>query len=109
MVKLGKDLLRKLNYKVEGYTDASEAMERFRGNPELFDLIISDMTMPIMNGFRVIEEVRQIKPGIPVIICSGYNEQINDTKVSEIGFHYIQKPIEMNTISKAVKDLLDNL
>jgi DNA-binding NtrC family response regulator len=108
LVKLGEDILRRLNYAVQGFTDAAEAMERFRAAPDRFDLVVSDMNMPKMNGVRVIKEVRRIRPDIPIIICSGYSDNMDETRAAELGCQYIQKPIEMKTLSEAVRSALAN-
>lgn len=108
LVKLGQDLLRRLNYAVEGFADATEAMEHFRAAPEAFDLIVSDMTMPKMSGSRVIEEARRIRPDIPVIICSGYSDNMDETRAGALGCQYIPKPIEMKKLSEAVQNALAN-
>lgn len=107
LVLLGKDILRRLNYEVDGYVDASQAIENFRATPQAFDLIITDMSMPKMSGARVVDEARRIRPDIPIIICSGYSETMNETKAGELGCLYIQKPIEMNALSQAVRKALD--
>jgi two-component system cell cycle sensor histidine kinase/response regulator CckA len=107
LVTLGRDILKSLNYEVEGHVDASEAMDRFQMEPASFDLIITDMSMPKMSGARVVEEARRIRPGIPVIICSGYSENMNDVRAAELGCQYIQKPIEMKSFSKTVREALD--
>jgi nitrogen-specific signal transduction histidine kinase/ActR/RegA family two-component response regulator len=108
LVELGKDLLERRNYRVEGYMDASAAMERFRANPQSFDLIISDMTMPKMSGSRIVEEARQIRPDIPVIICSGYSKHMDEARADALGCQYIQKPVDMKILSDTVRKALDN-
>jgi PAS domain S-box-containing protein len=107
LVRLGKDLLGRLNYNVDAYADAREAMAHFQSSPEAFDLIITDMTMPGMNGFRIVEEARRIRPDIPILICSGYSDNMDEARASEIGCQFIQKPIEMKKLSAAVRNALD--
>ena len=104
LITLGRDLLTRLNYAVECFNDPVEAMQRFKASPETFDLVISDMTMPKMSGFSVVETVRRIRPGIPVVICSGYNEHLDEAKAAALGMQYIQKPIGMRQLSEVVKD-----
>ena len=107
LVMLGQDILRRLNYEVDGHVDASQAIDRFRATPQAFDLIITDMSMPKMSGSRVVDEARRIRPDIPIIICSGYSENMNESKAGELGCQYIQKPIEMNAMSQAVRKAFD--
>jgi two-component system cell cycle sensor histidine kinase/response regulator CckA len=107
LVNLGKSILQRINYTVEGYTNAAEAMHRFQAAPEAFQLIISDMTMPGLNGLRVIETARRIRPDIPIIICSGYSDNMDERRAAELGCLFIQKPIEMQTLSTTVRKALD--
>ena len=59
-----------------------------------------------MSGARVVDEARRTRSDIPIIICSGYSEIMNETKAGELGCQYIQKPIEMNAMSEAVRKAL---
>jgi len=70
-------MLKQLGYQVISRTDPLEALQLFRSDPEQFDLIITDQTMPHMNGTQLARELTQIRPDIPVILCTG-----NDTSSS---------------------------
>jgi two-component system cell cycle sensor histidine kinase/response regulator CckA len=106
LVKLGEDILRRLNYTVRGCTDAAEAMACFRESPERFDLIISDMNMPHMSGTRVVAEARRIRPAIPIIICSGYSDDMDESRATALGCRYIQKPIDIKALADTVRKAL---
>ena len=81
LVDLGSQMLGGLGYDVRARTSPIEALAEFRDNPELFDLVITDMTMPAMTGAALAREIMAIKPGIPVILYTGYSESISEEEV----------------------------
>jgi PAS domain S-box-containing protein len=109
IVKLGSRILQRLGYTVTGQTSSTEALEVFKSNPDTFDLIISDMTMPILLGTELAQKVLEIRQDIPILICSGFSEQIDKKTAESYGIKgYINKPILMDKLSSKVRDLLDN-
>ncbi|MCJ7538650.1 MAG: response regulator, partial [Desulfobacterales bacterium] len=109
MVYVGRNRLERLGYQVETKTSPVEALELFRANPDQFDLVITDMTMPQMTGDHLLEEVLKIRPDLPTIICSGFSEKIDEEKAKEIGIHqYIEKPFNRSDLAKLVRKVLDN-
>ncbi len=102
-------VLERLGYTVTNSSSSSEALEAFNANPKMFDLVITDMTMPHMTGDILSQKLMQIRPDIPIIICSGYSEQINTEKASEIGISkFLMKPTTMEDISIAIREVLDH-
>ena len=77
LLDLGRDLLGRLGYRVETRASAIDAIEAFRADPQKFDLVISDMTMPKMTGDEMARHMRAIRPDIPIILCSGFSERIH--------------------------------
>ncbi|HSI57803.1 MAG TPA: PAS domain-containing protein [Ideonella sp.] len=72
MVLLVERLLRRLNYRVTSHSDPRKALDDFRGRPQAFDLVVTDFNMPEMSGLEVAEAVLALRPGLPVVISSGY-------------------------------------
>lgn len=108
LVKLGKKHIEKLGYNVFATPSATEALEKFRLNPDIFDLIITDQTMPEMTGDLLAKRVMEIRPDIPVIICTGYSAVIDEDIIANIGVKALLiKPLEKNKLSQAVRDVLD--
>jgi two-component system, cell cycle sensor histidine kinase and response regulator CckA len=108
MVNLNQQRLEKLGYKVIPKTDPLEALEFFSTNPDQIDLIISDMTMPHMAGDKLAQEILNIRPDMPIIICTGYSERMSEDRAQEIGIRkYIEKPIEMANLARSVREVLD--
>ncbi len=97
-----------LGYLVEPVEDPLEALELYRNDPERFDLVITDMTMPGMTGDRLVKEMLEIEPAQPIILCSGYSEKINSESVAAMGIaKYMEKPVELREFATAVREVLD--
>jgi PAS domain S-box-containing protein len=108
LVDLGKNILSTLGYEVAGRTGSMEALELFRSNPDRFDLVITDMTMPNMNGLELSQELMRIRPDISVILCTGFSELITPDKARSFGIKdFIMKPILVNQIAASVRRVLD--
>jgi PAS domain S-box-containing protein len=108
MVNLNQQRLERLGYRVIGKTDPSEALEFFSTNPDQIDLIISDMTMPHMTGDKLAQEILDIRPDMPIILCTGYSEKMSEDRAQEIGIRkYVEKPIEKETLARSVREVLD--
>ncbi|MFA5182839.1 MAG: PAS domain S-box protein [Syntrophales bacterium] len=107
LVKLGRGMLMKLGYTVSDVTDSSLALEMFMEDPETYDLVVTDMTMPCMTGLELVREIRKIRPEIPAILCTGYSELINEEKAKQAGFNrFILKPVHFRELADAVRDVL---
>jgi CheY-like chemotaxis protein len=98
-------LLKRLGYRSTGYSDAEEALRAFRANPQEFNAVITDMTMPRMTGAQLANELRALRPGMPVAIASGY-ESAEMEAAGRAGITRIAKPISMETLSQALRALL---
>ena len=93
---------------VETRTSPIEALEAFRANPQKFDLVITDMTMPNMTGLRLAKKVNAISPGIPVMLCTGFSDQANEHRAhgpGDSGFS-AEAPV-MRDLAEAVRKALD--
>ena len=108
ILRLVKQMLERLGYDVEA-TDSSEtALEMITNTPELFDLVITDMTMPKMTGERLAKEIKKIKVSLPVIICTGFSDRIDQEGVRDIGAEgFLMKPIVKADLGRMVRNVLD--
>ncbi|MBM9520966.1 transporter substrate-binding domain-containing protein [Desulforhopalus vacuolatus] len=110
VAEMTKRRLESLGYQVTLETDSIKALELFRSNPHAFDLIISDQTMPILTGEQLARELLNIKPDIPIIICTGYSSKIDVEKANSIGISaFLMKPVDNVELSKTVRQTLDAL
>ncbi len=109
IIDVGRELLEGLGYKVIAATTATDALGIFKADPDGFDMIITDMTMPHMTGMELAEQISIISPEIPIILCSGYSASITKEKAREAGIReIIMKPFTMYEIAIAIRDVLDN-
>ena len=75
----------------------------------MYDLLITDKTMPHMTGFKLIQEIRKIRNDIPVILCSGFQEKEDTDKLALLGISsFIAKPISMHILADAIRKVLEN-
>ena len=108
LVDLGRLRLEKMGYRVTATNRSAEALELFCANPDQFDLVITDMTMPQMTGDRLAKEILKIRPDMPIIICTGYHEKIKKKKSLKMGIKaFLLKPVSINNLAKNVRKVLD--
>ncbi len=107
IIKMEKQMLERLGYHVTGKSGSTEALEIFKTDPEAFDLIISDMTMPNMTGLQLASKIKAIKPHIPIIICTGFSDQINDETIKKRSIQAVViKPVIKKEIAKTIREVL---
>ena len=103
-------MLKKLGYQITTFNDPLAALECFSRQSHEFDLVITDMTMPKMTGIVLAQEIMKVRPDIPVIMCTGFSEIINEEKAKSLGIkEYIMKPITMRDLAPAVRSVLDTV
>ncbi len=107
ITKITKKILTKYGYKVTIFNDSISAWEEFQKNHHSYDLVITDMTMPQMNGIELAKRIQEVKPDKPIIICSGYSELINKDRASELGLYYLPKPVSVNDMAEVIRTVFD--
>lgn len=108
IVRLEKQMLERLGYRVTIRMNSLKALEAFKANPEAYDLFMTDMTMPNMTGDQLAKEIIRIKPGMPVIICTGFSERVDQEKANAIGVKgFLLKPIIKSEMAQMVRKALD--
>ena len=107
LVGAGKRMLERLGYIVTTKTSSSEALEAVRDHPETFDLVITDLTMPGMDGAGLGSQLLQLQPDLPIIITTGYSGVMTAEKVRELGFReLLSKPSTLRTLGETVHRVL---
>jgi YesN/AraC family two-component response regulator len=87
-----------------------EAIQTFLDAPDAFDLVITDMTMPHMTGADLVQEITRARPDIPVILCTGFSENMTEEKAMQLGIKaFMKKPLARQGMAKVVRDVLDRL
>jgi signal transduction histidine kinase/DNA-binding response OmpR family regulator len=108
LVDIGSQMLQRLGYQVESRTSSMDALALFRAQPSHYDLVITDMTMPNMTGDKLAAELIQIRPDIPIVLCTGYSEMMLEEKARAIGIRaLVMKPILMEKLAWAIRGALD--
>lgn len=101
-------LLQRLGYSALAQSSSRKALELFRADPRGFDMIITDQTMPEMTGKQLAQEVMQVRPDIPVILCTGYSSQIDEAEAARIGIKaFLMKPVSMRALAGTIRRVLD--
>ncbi len=101
-------VLEGLGYKITAHTKSIDALEAFKEDPEGFDLIYSDVTMPRMTGDQLARKIREIRPGIPIILSTGFSGRIDSEKCREMGIQgFVMKPVSRQKIAGMVRKILD--
>lgn len=109
ITKMMERLLEDLGYRVHPFTNSKAALQAFQQNPNIFDLVITDQTMPAITGIELSKNMMRIRPEIPIIICTGFSEFIDDEKAKRIGIReYVKKPIIKEQLAKMIRKILDN-
>ncbi len=102
-------MLKRLGFKVLSAANGFEAVKIFTQNPNNIKLVLSDLTMPHMNGWKTLEALRKIRPDVPVILSSGYNEeQAMAEEQEEKPDSFLHKPYQLNTLKDTIKKVLKN-
>ncbi len=108
IIQTGREMLEYLGYTVKTCRTGLDALNTFKVAPHEFDLIISDMTMPGMNGDKLAESLIQVRPDIPVVLCTGFNPQIDEASARKIGIKaFIFKPLTFQKMALLVRKVLD--
>ena len=99
-------MLASNGYTVDTYNNSLDALEAFRGNPQNYDLLISDLTMPNMSGIELLQEIQKIKLGFPTIIMTGYGGE----KLTLLPEHQVilHKPLRWPIVAATIRNILDH-
>jgi len=108
ILDVGRDMLRKLGYKVLLAGSGKEAVEVYRKHKDKIDLVIVDMIMPDMGGSEAYDTMKEDDPGVKVLLSSGYSIDGQVTEILERGCDgFIQKPFNVKELSGKIREILD--
>ncbi|MCF8105609.1 MAG: response regulator [Desulfohalobiaceae bacterium] len=108
IVSMQKQSLERLGYTVTGKTGSLEALEDFRSSPQKFDLVFTDMTMPKLTGEKLSAAVKDIRPDVPVILCTGYSEKLTRLRENPKIEAVLMKPLDFAATAKTIRAVLDD-
>jgi|GEM_PF-1621369 len=104
-----QDLLVEIGYEVDVVQDGNEALQVISSSTTPFDLIITDVIMPGLNGRELSSRVDKIRPGTKVLFLSGYtNDAVLRNGVLEAGLPFLQKPFSTSQLRRKVREVLRN-
>ncbi|MGE4558611.1 MAG: ATP-binding protein [Desulfobulbus sp.] len=103
-----KGFLEQLGYSVTVCNDGKTALMTFEQNPQGFDAVITDQTMPGKTGFEIARTMLAIRPELPIILCSGYSSALSPERVAKAGIReFMMKPVSLHDLAPAVRSVLD--
>ncbi len=108
LVKMAEEMLGGLGYRVTAVEDSRKAYDLFLADPGAFDLVVTDITMPGMTGDALVEAILRKRPGMPIVICTGYSERVSEAEAKRFGARaYLLKPFSMPAIAGLIRSILD--
>jgi CheY-like chemotaxis protein len=100
-------MLTKLGYNVRVMTNSVEALKLFSADPDHFDLVITDQTMPDLTGVALIAQLRQLRPDLPTILYTGHSAQISEEQALQQGINaYLMKPLDLAGLARTIRKVL---
>lgn len=108
LAELGGTMLERLGYEVTILTSSEEALSVFQRQPDRFDAVVTDQTMPGLTGLNLARRMLQIRPDLPIILCTGYSALITEEQVIAEGIRgFIMKPLTTEKIAKLLRKVLE--
>ncbi len=108
VIRVTDKILKNLGYDVTPVQNSQEALTLFRSDPDQFDLVITDTTMPKMTGVELSEALMTLRADLPIILCTGYSEKISQKKADALGVKgLLMKPITKSEMATMVRQALD--
>ena len=105
-----KEMLNNLGYEVQAFSGPLEALDHFTAQPDIFDLVITDMAMPKMTADKLAWEIKAIRPAMPVILCTGFSDLVDEETAKAKGISaYVTKPIIGQSFARTVRNVLDRV
>ncbi|WP_321493870.1 PAS domain S-box protein [uncultured Desulfobacter sp.] len=103
------ELLTMLGYSVTMLTDSIEAIENVKNNPTQYDLVLTDMTMPHMDGFELAKQIKKINPDISIVLVTGFSHGLTEEKCRDAGItNMVMKPMTASELSLTIKKAMNN-
>jgi CheY-like chemotaxis protein len=100
--------LNSLGYHVTIETGSLEAIRKFKAHPDEYDLVITNMSMPEMDGDEMSLVMRDLRSDIPMIMCTGFSAQMSEEVAQKKGFEaFLMKPVQLRDLARVVRRILD--
>ena len=103
-----KGFLEQLGYKITVCNDGNAALVTFERDPQGFDVVITDQTMPGKTGFEIARTMLTLRPELPIILCSGYSSALSPERVTKAGIReFMMKPVSLHDLAPVIRSVLD--
>lgn len=107
--EMTQDSLVCLGYSVTRFGDPLAALKHFTETPHQYDLVITDMTMPDLTGDQLAIKLLAVQPDIPIVLTTGYNENIDEKKAKQLGIaDFVNKPVVAKELARIIRRILDS-
>jgi PAS domain S-box-containing protein len=107
LVALAEEITAQLGYEPVGFQSSSAALAAFRAMPQRFDAVLTDESMPDLIGTELANEIRQLRPAIPIILMSGYGGTQLTNRAAEVGLNEVlRKPLHRRDLAEALARVL---
>jgi CheY-like chemotaxis protein len=108
LLDMGSRMLAGLGYRVTALQSPREALALFTQDPAAFDLVITDQTMPGLTGYELARRLLDLRPGLPVILCTGYSDLVTAESALAGGIRaFVLKPLTRQDIGRAMRQALE--
>ncbi|WP_167730505.1 PAS domain S-box protein [Terasakiella sp. SH-1] len=102
-----EELLEEVGYEYESFNHSPDALKAFKSQPDKYQIILTDQTMPKLSGDQLAKAIREIRPRIPIIMMSGYDQHVGAENAADFGVdRFIPKPVPIDVLTKTMQDLL---
>jgi len=109
VLEMTRQVLQRLGYDVVAAAGGSEALKAFTREPQRFDLIITDQTMPDLTGIEIAKKMLKMRKDMPIILITGYSETLSKERALAAGIReFLMKPLSKETLAGTVRRVLDN-
>ena len=109
LAEIGQHSLNHLGYQVEAFTSAEEALAAFSDEPNKYDLVVTDYTMPKMTGEELARRMLQVRPDTPIIITTGFSQKLSEKDLEAMGVkRLVLKPMVARQAAQIIREVLDS-
>ncbi len=108
LVALGQSMLEWLGYRVTVQQSSLGAWDLFRADPDAYDLIMTDQTMPELTGVELSRRILELRPDMPIILCTGFSDSADEDTSKALGIReYMLKPLNIGIVARKIRSVLD--
>jgi PAS domain S-box-containing protein len=109
ILDIQRQMLERLGYRVDTRLSSLDALEAFKAAPNRYDLVITDLTMPNLTGDRLASTLLEIRPRLPIIVCTGFSERLAPEAADAMGVRgYLMKPVVRSDLAQVVRAALES-